>query len=381
MRHDEPRAAAGRLTLSCLTLLCLAAAVPPAVLAAAGGPVDGRVDGRADWAPVATTAAALPEPEPPPPPPPPSPPRCSYQDDWFPYWSGQDDLPQATLRVLANGEEIVNKGFCINELWVWLGSLREDLKVYLENQVIGQQKCTPVGEYTIFDATVSQTPFESLLFSMEFRDGGDLELLALTHNFEASIEAGGEIEVDLPPTADSEDPCHATCSCFDSHIGFAGGEIGLDMPTLFSDGVLRGFFIDDWALEWPRASFDTSDLGIVFDNTSVACQFARSLGFHCSFLSQLVTAIAHGLGGGIAENVAFDLIRGKLESRLDPNDALRSLLGFDPTILQALVEAGQAIGIDVPSPPCGTRFTIYLENPPSNRTSGGKVTIALFAPL
>ena len=69
-----------------------------------------------------------------------------------------------------------------------------------------------------------------------------------------------------------------------------------------------------------------------------------------------------------------------LEARLDPNDPLGGFLGFSAEILQTVRDALEHIGLEFPSVPCGTRFSLYLESPTSANT-GGEITIALFAPL
>lgn len=320
---------------------------------------------------------------PPPPPPPPGTPRCTYPDPWFPYWPGHNDLPQARLRVLANGEEIVDLGFCANPLWVWMGELREAVHDAIVNSV-PETVCTPFGRYTVSGPSLSSVPFDTLLFSMEFRDGSDLELIALTHDLAGSVHVNGEVEYNVGTSFSASHACHVTCNCFDSHLGYAYGDVGLDAPTLFADGVYKPFagVIDDWAVEWPRAGFDWSDLNVILDDLSLTCAALTEELLPCLVMPNVVASlVARNVGGTLVEQKAFDKAREVIEERLDPNDALSSFLGPSSEILSAIQQAAAALGITLPSPPCGTRFTVYFKNPSPDGSSGGEVTIALFAPV
>ncbi|MCB1032668.1 MAG: hypothetical protein KDD47_02410 [Acidobacteria bacterium] len=341
--------------------VCLAAVLTAGTAPCFAGPHGG---------PEGSSAAALPPPA-----------RCSYGSPWYPYWPGQNDLPQARLRVLVNGDEIVNKGFCINQLWVWIGALREKIKNAVQNEIVNIDQCTPIGRYSVTSASVTETPLDTLFFSMEFREGSDLELLALTHGFTGRVHFNGVVEFDRPPTKPGSDPCHATCTCFDTRVGTAQGYVDLALPTLMSDGVYKPFqgVIDDWKVELPGASFNRS-IAVNIENSTWVGQLLAAIDIFGGAESQVASAVASTVGGSIIREKAFAKIQDELEERLDPNDALASFLGPSSDIASALQLAANALGISIPSPPCGTRFSVYVKNPPSNRSSGGEVTIALFAP-
>ncbi len=303
-----------------------------------------------------------------PPPPPPPPARCYYSQSWFPYWSGQGSVPLAKLRVLANGEEIVNKNFCFNELWVWLGDLREDIKDLLEGTLVNRTVSTNYGNFTVQSMTLNKAPFETLLVSMDFQQGGDLDLLALTDDVQATARASGTVKyLGLP-------------------IGTASGTIQATLPQVVLDGVLRNLTVEEWEAVWPGAYADTTQFNFQLSNWANACNALRWANLGCGalgFLQRVVNLVAPDLVAGIVEKKGFEVARTRLEQRLDPNDAIASLLGDTSAgdIASAVGQAANALGISIPSPPCGTRFTVYVKNPPSNRSSGGEVTIALFAPL
>ncbi len=287
----------------------------------------------------------------------------------------------ARIRVLANGHEVVNVGICPNELWTWMGDLREQLKELIENTVAGRELCTSVGRYTVNSATVSEIPFQDLFFSAEFRCNNELELMALTHGLQGTVTASGLIQAEIDSGQGSNAPCRETCSCFNMTVGSVFGQATLNASTLFSDGVYKPFLgvIDDWTLEWPRASI-AQTYALDIHNQSLIGQFLSHFGIS-PFLANLAPFIANNIAASYVEEQLFGLVRNFLLDRIDPNGPLESFLGFTAEILESVEEALAYLGLDFPTVPCGTRFSVQIENPAEDGSTGGGITIALFAPI